>query len=659
MKICKQIILFCSCALLFSISARAQQSDISPETFGKLPEISDVEISPDGNKMLFLQNVYGKTIVVTRSLTDTAAETYGIPPIAGEFRWAKWISKDKILASYRFAAQRDGGRRRVDTTEGRLMIFDWQGKEIEDPIVYANNQSASTGSLFRRAHHVSQFQDEVIDFLEDDPEHILIQLDYQEALEPDVYKLNLESKRRERLISGRARVQNWVSDHNGVVRYGIGNRRNRSFDEAMTIAYFRKNGNEDFEPLFEYDELTENPPFNFSGFTADPAVIYISLTNEHRKKAYYTYNVDSEEIIEVVASSEDYDINSISIDDTGAVEYYTFVDDRDQIVRVGGLEKMLERTFEANFPGELIQILSRSNDDKVIALKVSSPTNPGSFYLLNLREGSMEPIAYNYAALDYEKLSPMTSVSYSARDGLEIPAYLSLPKNSDGKNLPMIIMPHGGPWWVRDSWRFDYWVQFLTTRGYAVLQMNFRGSSGYGYQFSELGYKEWGRKMLEDINDGAKWAVELGYADPDNMCIMGGSYGGYAALQAVVKDPGLYKCSISFAPITDLSDFMVDRRLYTDYRIYENYVVSDDWSFEEASPSENIDKYNIPILLAHGVVDRSVQVDQSRKFYQAMNDEGKEIKYIEFEYGNHFLSNEEYRIQFLTEVEQFLAKHLD
>ena len=310
--------------------------------------------------------------------------------------------------------------------------------------------------------------------------------------------------------------------------------------------------------------------------------------------------------------------------------------------------------FAEHFPDQTVSIDSQSQCKNEIIVSVISPIVPPEYYFMNIIDGTIKRIAQSYQNIDRDKLSPMVPVSYQARDGLEIPAYLSLPKEKK-QNLPAIILPHGGPM-ARDGWNFDYWVQFLTTRGYAVFQMNYRGSTGYGETFRKAGYHEWGGKMLDDIDDGANWMIAQGFADPDNICIMGASYGGYAALQNSARGGVDYKCAVAFAPISNISALMHHLRNINGFQAYLEYVDSDEWTFEEASPSSNIDKINIPVLVMHGSNDLSVTVMQSRSFYKSMKEAGKDIRYVEFEGGGHFLISEKFRMQLLSEIEIFLER---
>ena len=437
----------------------------------------------------------------------------------------------------RFAAKRG----LTDTIETRLLVMDWAGK---------NARSLYKQKINRR---FPQIQDDVVDFLEDDPDHILIAYDDQEIGMPSVYRVNIHTVSRTRIVYKKKMVDDWKSDHDHHIRYGIGSFERRG--RQKTKAIYRKDINSDWVTLYEYDAVKENAPFSFVDFSKNSDNIFIRKSDENGRTAFYEYNVEGKKIIRKVAGSDKYDIEKISIDKEGNLESYFYYDVKPTTIYLDKDGARLARFYEKTFPNSLVYVESRTKDKKIMILKVSAPNIPPKFYMLDLNKKTLNLFAYTYTAASIEKLSEMKPISYKARDGLRIDGYLSFPKGKDPKNIPTIIMPHGGPM-ARDNWGFDYWVQFLTTRGYAVLQMNYRGSTGYGNEFYNRGDHEWGGKMIDDINDGTKWMIKEGYSDPKRICIMGGSYGGYAALQGVVKDPSLYKCSIAFAPVTDLTVFL-------------------------------------------------------------------------------------------------------
>ncbi len=646
-----KVISFIIFLLLFLPVHSLAQEDIATlaKQFGKLPEINNVDISPDGTKLLMLQNYQGRKILVTRSLTDPDLPLNGIPPLENqEFNWARWASNERVLAGLRFPHMNNiQGLFTFGTYETRLISMNWQG---EDPV----NPVAINGKRSRQ----SQIQDNVVDILKDEPDHILIQLDFHEQFEPGVYKIDITDDKQPLMITrGRDFIDWWQTDSNHVVRYGQGTSDRIGSNAMRYVSYYRASEEDTWDAILDFDVIKEQPPFRFEGFTDDPNVIYVRAQDENGRSALFTYDITKADFVEKIISVDGYDITNVFFDDDGNIEGYYYFDIQPQLVYVDKKKQALLDLLKRSFPGSSINFHTWSEDENIVIFEVTSPTEPGTFYIFNQEERKLEMLDYNYKDVDVEKLAEMTPITYQASDGLTIPGYLSLPKGSNSENLPTVIMPHGGPA-ARDNWRFDYWVQFLTAQGYAVLQMNFRGSTGYGDGFRELGKHQWGGKMISDINDGTRWMVEQGYADPERICIVGGSYGGYAALQSPIADPSLYKCSVALAPVTNLKNRVEYYKDFGDTNSYIDYIESDKYTLEEASPSLNADKINIPVLLLHGDKDRSVRVSQSQFFYNNMQSAGKDIKYIEWEDGDHFLSKEQHRVEFLHEMGLFLKKHL-
>jgi dipeptidyl aminopeptidase/acylaminoacyl peptidase len=258
----------------------------------------------------------------------------------------------------------------------------------------------------------------------------------------------------------------------------------------------------------------------------------------------------------------------------------------------------------------------------------------------------------------------MTAVTYSARDGLEIPAYLSLPPgamNPPQRLLPAIVLPHGGPI-AQDVAAFDPWVQLLTNRGFAVLQMNFRGSTGYGREFRTSGFKQWGQAMQDDVTDGTRWLIEQGLADPEKICIFGGSYGGYAALMGAVRESGLYTCAVSLNGVSDLIALMDHQRRYAFYEAAVAHI-GDRWTdrkmLKENSPVNRADEIKIPVLLVHGTDDRTVPYSQSNAMANALEKADVTYQYLKIENADHSLTRGDHRLEFFTALDKFLGTYLD
>ncbi|MFI5171192.1 MAG: alpha/beta hydrolase family protein, partial [Chitinophagales bacterium] len=264
--------------------------------------------------------------------------------------------------------------------------------------------------------------------------------------------------------------------------------------------------------------------------------------------------------------------------------------------------------------------------------------------------------------LKEEDLAQIKPVSYKSRDGLTINGYLTLPVGSDGKNLPVVINPHGGPW-ARDSWFLNPEVQFLANRGYAVLQMNFRGSTGYGKKFMEAGFKQWGKNMQNDISDGVHYLIEQGIADKNKIGIYGASYGGYAVLAGLTFTPELYACGVDYVGVSNLFTFMETIPPYWEPYLEMMYEMvgnpeSDKELLSESTPLFHIDKIKAPLFVAQGAMDPRVKKSESDQIVNALREKGIEVEYMVKENEGHGFSNEENRFEFYNAMEQFLEKYL-
>ena len=292
---------------------------------------------------------------------------------------------------------------------------------------------------------------------------------------------------------------------------------------------------------------------------------------------------------------------------------------------------------------------------------VGSADQPGTYYYYDTSAGvmsSLSKISQNFGPGIH--LSPVRTIRYKARDGLEITAVLTLPAGRDPKNLPLILMPHGGPF-ARDSEEWDWWVQFLAYRGYAVLQPNYRGSSGYGTALAEKGEGQWGLAMQDDLNDAVDWAVKEGIADAKRVCIVGASYGGYAAMRGAQRDGGRYRCAISYAGVSDLSAMMRYDGRFLNHGTRKDWMKQQAPDFASVSPINFAGQLSTPILLMHGRKDRRVQVSQSREMAEKLKAAGKiagrDYIYVEQPLADHFFSRQADRLDFLQRMDAFLKEH--
>ena len=320
----------------------------------------------------------------------------------------------------------------------------------------------------------------------------------------------------------------------------------------------------------------------------------------------------------------------------------------------------------AALPDAAPSLISWSNDFKHAIFFTSGSGDSGTYYLLNVEAGELNGIGSAYPEIAADQVAPIRPITYAAADGLEIPGYLTTPPGiEDPKNLPLVVLAHGGPA-SRDYLGFDWWAQALASRGFAVLQPNFRGSEGYGEDFTEAGYGEWGRKMQTDLSDGVRWLASEGVIDPARVCIVGASYGGYAAMAGPTLDVGVYRCAVSVNGVSDLRRMVEAEAKGREHR--DNEVVRywnrfmgaerlGDRSLDERSPARLAARADAPMLLIHGRDDTVVPIEQSRVMAQALRRAGKPVEMVELDGEDHWLSRSETRQRMLGETLRFLEAH--
>ena len=407
--------------------------------------------------------------------------------------------------------------------------------------------------------------------------------------------------------------------------------------------------------LWNYESLSEDA-ITPLGFDIDPNILYYRAYHNDYLAVFKVDITDPNLQEELVYSDESYDVNGSLIYSqknkkvigvrSSSEGGYTFWDE-DYLLMKRSLDKALPKTDNVFY--------SMSEDENRLVVLSTSAVDSGTYYIWDRSQHSLKLLAFRYKSLDPENMIEKEQISYKARDGLEIEGFLTRP-NKNGPQ-PTIIFPHGGPI-SYDGDGFDYWTQFFANRGYTVLQMNFRGSSGYGFDFMESGLKNWGLNMQTDIEDGTRWLIEEKISDANNICIVGASYGGYAALMEAANNSDLYQCVVSFAGVTDLPYLVKSYAWFTNYEVVKKQIGSDKNSLSERSPVNRASEINIPVLLVHGSKDRTVRIQHSRRMRDKLKRAKKDFSYIEQEGGDHYLSNQQQRIQLFKEMDKFLNANL-
>ncbi|HST01942.1 MAG TPA: alpha/beta fold hydrolase [Usitatibacter sp.] len=393
--------------------------------------------------------------------------------------------------------------------------------------------------------------------------------------------------------------------------------------------------------------------------------IYVASWIGRDKAAIVRYDTATRKMGEVLAQHPRVDIGSIVTDHDGALLGVRYLDDKtgaawtdENFARVQvGIDKALPDT---------VNWLTASLDQARFLIYSWSDVKPMSFYLFDPKSGKLEWLADSRPWLDPKSLSPMTPVRYAARDGLEIPAYLTIPRGSTGKNLPMVVMVHGGPWVTGDAWGFNPEVQFLASRGYAVLQPNYRGTTRYGWKHFSSSFHQWGLAMQDDITDGVKWAIAQGVADPKRICIYGASYGGYAAMMGLAKTPELFKCGVDYVGVTDLklfatatwADFSFATNLDYGMKTLMGDITQEPERLAATSPVEQANRIKAPVLMAYGSSDSRVVPEHGLRMKAALESAGNAPQWIFAEGEGHGFRDPKNRAAFYGAMEKFLEANI-
>lgn len=324
-------------------------------------------------------------------------------------------------------------------------------------------------------------------------------------------------------------------------------------------------------------------------------------------------------------------------------------------------DAVLHKTLSASFPGGYVNFINFSDDGQMLLFAVSSDRDPGSFYLFDRKTGKADLLFSNMEKIDPALMAPRVPISFTARDGLQITGFLTLPKTEPGKKLPMVLLPHGGPFDAKDDWFFDTDAQFLASRGYAVLQVNYRGSGGRSLKFEEAGYREYGGKIMDDLIDGVKWAAARPDIDGGRVCVYGASFGGYAAMMLPVREPAMFKCSVGYAGRYDLPSRYKQDSFVGDKQA-RNYIVKtmgdDPAMLARYSPTQHADKIKIPVLLVHGKKDKTTQLDQAEMMRDALIKAERPPEWMLNDIEGHGFYDSENQRMFYEKLEAFLAKHI-
>lgn len=495
---------------------------------------------------------------------------------------------------------------------------------------------------------------QIIDPLVEFPDRMLVGLNKRVKEVFDVYELDLVSGKLTLVAENPGDITAWGADHAGHLRYAIAT-------DGVTRKYlYRDSANGPFRPVLT---TTFRDQFAPQFFTADNHKLYVASNLGRDKVAIVLIDPATAGEDRVVYARDDVDVGGLvwsrSRKRAAYVKFQTWKNERhyldpDAANLFGGLE--------AKLPGYEVTIQSMTDDESRMIVAATSDRTQGARYLYDRKGDRLTGLGDVTPWLPEAKMAQMKPISYTTRDGLLVNGYLTLPNGVAQRHLPVVVNPHGGPWY-RDGWGFNPEVQFLASRGYAVLQMNYRGSTGYGRRFWEASFKQWGFRMQDDITDGVEWLVKEGVADPKRICIYGGSYGGYATLEGLVKTPDLYACGVDYVGVANLFTFMNTIPPYwKPFLGMMHEMVGDPDQDKErlaaASPALHADRIRAPLLIAQGARDPRVNKDESDQMVAALKARGIDVPYIVKDNEGHGFHNEENQFAFYEAMERFLDQYL-
>ena len=495
---------------------------------------------------------------------------------------------------------------------------------------------------------------DVVDMLEDDDGHLIVSHNRRDESVFDVFRIDIATGAETMLAQNPGNVTTWHTDHDGKLRAA------GTSDGVNTSLLYREREDQDFTPILttSFKEAVQ-PLF----FTFDNRKLYVASNRGRDKAAIFEFDPAAAREGALLVESAEADIEALFHSRKRKVlTSARWVTSKVQRKFFDAHTEAMYRDIEARLPGYDVTLTSSSKDEDKFVVAAMSDRTPGKRYLYDSNARTLELLADIAPWLPEAQLSSMQPIVFEARDGLAIHGYLTLPQGRDPRNLPVVVNVHGGPW-ARDVWGFNPEVQFLANRGYAVLQVNFRGSTGYGRKFWEASFREWGRKMQDDLTDGVRWLIAQGVADPSRVAIYGGSYGGYATLAGLAFTPDLYACGVDYVGVSNLLTFMKSIPPYWKPFLAMLQEMVGDMEKDEAmlraaSPVFSADRIKSPLLIAQGAKDPRVVKSESDQMVDAMRKRGVEVEYLVKDNEGHGFRNEENRFEFYEAMERFLARHI-
>jgi dienelactone hydrolase len=641
--------------------------------FVGLNSVTDVTISPQGRYLSMVVFGKGRYVALVRDLTDSSPSATRVvmqsDPDKLELESCAWVTETRLICGLRemvagpsgivFSAESyaavdaDGKNPKTlmqqSASEGIPQIIDWtSGKQGAILVATARDERDPVARALMRAGGGTTGTDA---FGSGTTSSGANRGTFSEF--PGIFSLDTLSGHLQLETPPHPPMRQFVSDHQGHVRVGWGSQTGTTQVEY----YAHPSEGSGWHLLYKDEASTPNGGANepIAICSDNPDCAY-ALGPSDGREALWRIDLTGKKPPTLEFAHPIADV-AAHISRERRVLGVSYETDRPFLYATDPKIESIMPALKSALPNGFVVPVSYTADNKVYVVRTRSDVDPGTYYLYNHEKGSLTRIAGGYPDLDPKTLGRMQSISYPAQDGTSIPGYLTVPPGQRAEHLPLIVMPHGGPT-ERDRWEFDFLRAFLVSRGYAVLQMNFRGSAGYGVKWRDDAHQDWGGLTYSDVTDGARWAIKQGIADPKRMCIVGWDFGGYVALLGAVRNPDLYRCSISIAGISDLSLLEPQEGNLANGASVRQQLGTTSEKLRQDSARRHAAELSIPLLMIHGDRDAQAQVEQSDAMDSALKQAGKPHEFVRISGATHQMSRESDRVTLLSSVEKFLNEHI-
>ncbi len=636
----KTLILFSLLFYVASAQTQAKTNELpSIESFAKHTQFFGIKLSPDGlHFAASMNNADGKRIVGI--FNRASGKITGMFNFSGkEFPNSFfWLNNERVAVRVAIKS----GALALPRGTGNVIAMNVNGKKRK--MIFGPGAEKPTLAGMQ-----------VIDMIPADPKHILIE---QMGARSRAFRLNVYTGRKIKAGMAPPTARGFIADNKGVIRFASA-REAKDDGRNYVNLYYRKDASSDWNLI---DSIhADDGKITPLAFSKEPGKVFVSSNKGTTTSGIYLYDVNTKEMEEIFVHPT-VDIGNLDMDRNNnlyAVHHeadYSHVEVLDKTHPLGRWYPAFIKTFK----GAKVRIASTTDDMSEFVIGVQSDKNPGTFYIFDTKTQKLAELFKAKPGLDSTMFGSTEVFKFKARDGLEVHAYLTLPKGKE-TNLPLVVIPHGGPHGPRDYWTYDDDVQILASRGYAVLKVNFRGSGGYGLEFQRKGYRKWGSDIMTDLFDAANWTVQQGIVDKDRMCVYGASFGGYSALMTVVKEPDFFKCAIGYVGVYDMGILYEKGDIPTSEfgtNFLDKVIGHDEAELNEFSPSRNVERIKADLFIVHGIEDNRAHYEHALDLREKLDEKGIPYQWMAKEKEGHGFFLEKNRQELYEKMLAFFDKNI-